>query len=105
MQAEAGAWQHFRLMLLAARGLLLWSIPVARTLGSSWRWGRRHQDAVLAARDAAGGNRARCVACCAQVHDVVETGTPEGHTFIKLDAGMTEVGERGVRGERSAWPR
>ena len=26
-----------------------------------------------------------------QVHDVVQTGTPEGHTFIKLDAGMTEV--------------
>lgn len=25
------------------------------------------------------------------VHDIVKTGTDEGHTFIKLDAGMTEV--------------
>mmetsp|Transcript_67877 Transcript_67877/g.167634 ORF Transcript_67877/g.167634 Transcript_67877/m.167634 type:complete len:425 (+) Transcript_67877:46-1320(+) len=25
------------------------------------------------------------------VHDIVQTGTEQGHTFIKLDAGMTEV--------------
>ena len=27
----------------------------------------------------------------ASVHDIVQTGTDEGHTFIKLDAGMTDV--------------
>ena len=25
------------------------------------------------------------------VHDIVQTGTDQGHTFIKLDSGMTEV--------------
>ena len=31
-----------------------------------------------------------CAIVCS-VQDMVETGTDEGHTFIKLDAGMTEV--------------
>jgi len=31
-----------------------------------------------------------CSLVC-KVHDVVQTGTAEGHTFIKLDAGMTDV--------------
>ena len=34
---------------------------------------------------------ANCCSLVCSVHDVVKTGTAEGRTFIKLNAGMTEL--------------